>query len=187
MTEPLTTHVEDVLWRIKFGVEVSTLYHDWRRTSLGTLVNIVRAVALISAVISVGSFFAEGAYVRVWVSSAGFLAAIVTFADLAFQFDASARTHDDLYRRFKSLQADIARHAADPASRLAEWDARAQDIRVDELGVYWSIYAACWNQAVERVRAGKEYVRSIPFWKSWVGKYLFVHFRPSDFPVGVVS
>ena len=119
----------------------------------GTLVNIVRTVALISAVISVGSFFAQGAYVRVLVSSAGLLAAIVTLADLAFQFDASARVHGDLYRRFKSLQADIARYADDAPSHLTEWDARAKEIRVDEPPVYWSIYASCWNSRLSKESA----------------------------------
>jgi hypothetical protein len=184
MTESATMSIDDKLWRIEFGVEVSTLYHDWRRSSLGTLVNIVRTVALISAVISLSAGFVNGPRIGTVVAIAGALAAIVLLADLVFQFDSRARTHDDLYRRFKALQADIARHSAEAEKYLTEWEARAQEIRVDEPPVYWSVYAACWNQVAERIRAGKEYVRSIPRWKSWAGKYLFVHFRPSDFPAG---
>jgi hypothetical protein len=112
MTESATMSLDDKLWRIEFGVEVSTLYHDWRRSSLGTLVNIVRTVALISAVISLSAGFVNGPRIGTVVAIAGALAAIVLLADLVFQFDSRARTHDDLYRRFKALQADIARHSA---------------------------------------------------------------------------
>jgi hypothetical protein len=184
MTESATTPPDDKLWRIEFGVEVSTLYHDWRRSSLGTLVNIVRAVALISAVISLFSGFVSFTHGTMVVAFAGGLAAIVTLADLVFQFDARARLHDDLYRRFKTLQAEIARNSADADKYLSQWDATAQEIRVNEPPVYWSIYAACWNQVAERIRAPKEYVRSLGPWKAWAGKYLFLHFRPDDFPAG---
>jgi hypothetical protein len=184
MTEPVTTPVEDKLWRIEFGVEVSTLYHDWRRSFLGTLVNIVRTIALISAVISLSSAFVSITHGGAIIAVAGALATIVTLADLVFQFDSRARLHDDLYRRFKALQADIARHSAEAEKYLSEWDARAQEIRVNEPPVYWSIYASCWNQVAERIRAPKEYVRTISRWKNWAGKYLFFHFRPSDFPAG---
>jgi hypothetical protein len=182
MTESATMPIDHKLWRIEFGVEVSTLYRDWRRSFLGTLVNVVRAVALISAVISLGSGFVTVTHGTMIVAFAGGLAAVVTLADLVFQFDARARLHDDLYRRFKALQAEIARHSADADKYLSQWDAAAQEIRVNEPPVYWSIYAACWNQVAERIRAPKEYVRSLDPWKAWAGKYLFVHFRPGDFP-----
>ena len=183
MTEPATTPTADKLWPIEFGVEVSTLYHDWRRSSLGTAVNLVRTIALISAVISLGSgFVTVGGKI---VAIAGGLATVVTLFDLVFQIDSRARRHDDLYRRFKSLQANIARHAAEAEKYIPEWDSEAQQIRIDEPPVYWSIYAACWNQVAERIRAPKEYIRSIAPWRLWAGNYLLVHFRPSDFPAGV--
>jgi hypothetical protein len=118
------------------------------------------------------------------VAIAGAAATVVTLIDLIFQFDSRARLHDDLYRRFKSLQADIARHRAEAERYISEWDAKSQEIRVDEPPVYWSIYAACWNQAAERRRAPKEYIRSISLWRVLAGKYLLFHFRPNDFPVG---
>jgi hypothetical protein len=180
MTEPATTPAEDELWRVEFGVEVSTLYHDWRRRALGTVVNIVRVIALISAVISLGSAFIAVTYSGVAI--AGAAATVVTLIDLIFQFDSRARLHDDLYRRFKSLQADIARHRAEAERYISEWDAKSQEIRVDEPPVYWS--AACWNQAAERRRAPKEYIRSISLRRVLAGKYLLFHFRPNDFPVG---
>ena len=183
MTETATTSMDERFWRIEFGVEV-TLYHDWRRTALGTLVNIVRAITLISAVISLGSGFVNVTYGSAIVAIAGGVAAVVTLADLIFQFDSRARLHDDLYRRFKSLQAEIARHSAEAEKYLPDWDAAAQEIRVNEPPVYWSIYAACWNQVAERIRAPKDYVRSISGWRNWAGKYLFMHFRPGDFPAG---
>jgi hypothetical protein len=182
MTEPASTPADDELWRVEFGVEVSTLYHDWRRRALGTVVNIVRVVALISAVISLGTAFITVTHSGVAI--AGAAATIFTLIDLIFQFDSRARLHDDLYRRFKSLQADIARHRAEAERYIPEWDAKSQEIRVDEPPVYWSIYAACWNQVAERIRAPKEYIRTIARWRVWAGKYLFVHFRPGDFPVG---
>ena len=75
MTEPAST--PDELWRVEFGVEASTLYHDWRRRALGTLVNIVRVVALISAVISLGT-----AFITVTYSGVAIAGAVATYSPL---------------------------------------------------------------------------------------------------------
>jgi hypothetical protein len=168
------------LWELDFATEVSTRYHDWRRSGLGLVVNTVRAVALGGAIISLIAIFVKSQYSLTVVAYASAAIAIVTLIDLVFQFDSLARKHSELYRRFKELQVRIARERAEALTRISEWEALAQEIRMDEPPVLWAIYAQCWNQTVGKYHNNREHMRKIGAFRYILGG--IYPFAPKDFP-----
>lgn len=171
---------EQRLWQLQFGVEVSTRYHDWRRSRIGGYVTVVRAVALAGAIISLLAVHTAGAGVYVIVTGASITIAAVTLVDLVFKFDDLARSHTDLYQRFKRLQADIALGEEHWRERIFEWEAQAQDIRSDEPPVFWAIYAMCWNQTAER-NGISGHSRKVPWLFALLSGVL--RFQPKQFPI----
>ena len=167
------------LWNLKFSVEVSTRYHDWRRAMLGTYVDLVRIITLLGAGLSLMGLVAKEQWtVAIAVSCA--VIAVVTLADIGFGLDEKARRHTDIYRRFKSLQSDMARHQSDWETKLAEWEAQAQEIRQDEPAVLWALYVRSWNQTILRHNADSAFRRQIRWWHLLLGR--FFRFRPESFP-----
>jgi hypothetical protein len=176
-------------WQLKFSVEVSARYHDWRRATLESYVLVVRMVSAIGAVLSLIGITNPSYEIQIdtirftaiqLVVVAAALIGLVNVLDLVFGADRRAREHADLYRRFKELQAKIARSQKDWARHLADWEAEAQIIRVDEPPVMWAVYLMCWNQTVEKYNQDRKYMRKIGFWQK-AFRNLF-QFRPTSFP-----
>lgn len=171
------------LWELKFSLEASTLYHDWRRTTLWEIVRCIRIVTLGGAVIALITAYQHPSdTAQNVIAGASIVIAVVSLLDLVLNFSGTAERHEALYRRFKQLQADVERAGQDVSEKQAsEWLAAAQLIRVDEPPTLWAIYARCWNQVIEHhatERAG--YYRRIGFLRSLVG--WLVPFNPQDFP-----
>jgi hypothetical protein len=103
-------------------------------------------IRLVSLIGSIGSLLA----VSSWVESSGRTVAVVAVAsifvaifnlfDLVFKFDLNAGLHTSLYQRFKTLQAEIAKNQLQWEKFLPEWQAEAQQIRIDEPPTYWAVY-----------------------------------------------
>lgn len=171
------------LYELEFSVEVSTIYHDWRRASLESWSGLVRAVTLIGAIVALVTSFAalNNTNLIFAVAIANIAVASVALSDLIFRIDHRARVHTDLYQRFKRLQAVIASRR-DEASKLAgEWDAEAQLIRVDEPVVLWAVYAQAWNQALGKRKVSSDQFRQISMFQTFFGR--FIAYRPQDFPL----
>jgi hypothetical protein len=91
----------------------------------------------------------------------------------------NVRRHETLYQRFKlyrrrstHLQAQIERYSAEPEKHLAEWQAEAQTIRIDEPPTRWAIYAKSWNQTIERHAVERKgYYRQIKWWQNLLATY----------------
>jgi hypothetical protein len=170
-------------WELQFNVEVSALYHARRRASLRTVVRTIRAITLFGSfiVIAVSVSIKSNATALVVAGPMSALIAFLNLLDLTENFTARAEGHDQLYKRFKTLQANIDRHYGD-ADRLSDFQAEAESIRIDEPPTMWAIYAQCWNQAIKHYLAEpRGYYRKIPPWRRLVGR-LF-NFHPQDFPV----
>ncbi len=165
-------------WSLRFTVEVAARYHDWRRATLGTVVNIVRASALLGAVMSIIAVNNFGEHVVIVITAVSVLVAIITLFDLVFGIDLKAREHNDLYRRCTELLASVLR--ADTGSDLSDLESQAQVIWRDEPPTYWAVYAICWNQTVEKHRVEATYRKKIG-WLKMLVRNLW-QFRPQDFP-----
>src|SRR5271167_4831821 len=90
-------------WELRFTVEVAARYHDWRRGTLGTYANVVRGVTLIGAIISLIVVNGVNEHAGLIIGLTSGAIAVVSLFDLVFGLDASARKHDELYRRCKEL------------------------------------------------------------------------------------
>jgi hypothetical protein len=171
-------------WELKFSVEVSTLYHDWRRSSLWATVRWVRIITLASAVIALVTAFSPPHLDRlasIIVAVVSILIAVVTLLDLVENFSGGAHRHEELYRRFKRLQVEMERYSAEADRHLEEWHAEAQSVRVDEPPTLWAVYARCWNQAIEHHATERRgYYRQIASWRAMLG--WLISFNPQDFP-----
>jgi hypothetical protein len=173
------------LWELKFGVEVSTLYHDWRRATLETTIRLVKGITFVGAIFSLVTAFNPfhwDDFTATWVIAASSIViACVNLLDLVANLDGRALLHEDLARRFKEVQQRMARHRKEWESRLPEWDADIQAIRADEPPTLWAVYAMCWNQTIGKHRTEtRGYLRPVPWWRSWLRN--IVQFRPQDFP-----
>lgn len=170
-------------WDLKFSVEVSAMYHDWRRGSLWFLVQSVKAITLAGVVATLLTAFIAtslNAATTGVIASISSVIGIITLMDLIWNFSARAQLHDQLYQRFKALQAEIERSSKTPEV-WPELSAKAQAIRVDEPPTLWAIYAQCWNQAIEHHAAERRgYYRKIAGWRRALGS--LVRFDPQDFP-----
>lgn len=173
---------EDRLYELEFGVEASTLYHEWRRSALEFWAGFVRLATLIGVVLTFVTAFAAMSDPDLiqTVLAINLLVALVTSIDLTFRIDSKARLHTDLYQRFKRLQVEIARHRADAVARVDEWFAEAQMIRVDEPSVLWAVYMQAWNQVLAKRKVHPGYLRRISKWQAFFGR--FFEYRPQDFP-----
>jgi hypothetical protein len=172
---------DDRLYNLEFGVEVSTLYHEWRRATFEGWAVFIRVIALTGSVVALVSFFALDEKLLYAVAIASAFVAIVTLVDLAFRIDYKARLHTDLYQRFKRLQVAIALHRSDWQSHFDEWNAEAQMVRVDEPPVFWAIYMDSWNQALQKRRVDPTNLRRVTLFQRIWGR--IYNFRPQDFPL----
>ena len=177
---------EDRLWELQFSTEVSTRYHDWRRSFLAKLVTAVRAITLAGSILSfVALFVLDRPTLEIVVAVATAIVGGVTLIDLVFKFDDMARLHNDLYRRFKRLQAEITRNEISaPDQTVAEWQAEAQVIRVDEPPTFWAVYAMSWNQTADRRRVEGAHFRHVARWRQALRNVMY--FQPEDFPNAAV-
>ena len=173
---------DDRLYDLEFGVEVSTLYHEWRRATFEFWATFIRACALSGAVISLVSVLAfAGPCAVAAVGLASAFVALVTLFDLVFRIDHKARVHTDLYQRFKRLQVEIARQRDNWHPQISAWNAEAQAIRVDEPPVLWAIYIGAWNQALRKRKVSSADLRRVTVWQSIWGR--MYPYRPQDFPL----
>lgn len=161
-------------WDLLFTVEVAATYHDWRRATLGTCVTIVRAVALLGAIVSFVAINVSD-HVALLISVISAVVGGVTLIDLVFGFDPLARKHDELFRRCKELQAKILSKYGDQS----ELEGEAQRIWRDEPPTYWAIYAMCWNQIASKYQSDVQYKAKVGWIRRNLG--LFMQFAPQDF------
>lgn len=177
----------DGLWYLTFTLDVSSRYHQWRRS---TFTMWHRTVQFVSIVAGSSAIAALGTNLQAWISVDGTLIAIIAAAIVAvlnalaltIGFDARAREHEILHRQFKQLEARIAKAGPNPSNkRIAAWTEEKKMIHADEPPVLWGIYAYCWNQSVDRFNIDKRYVRETGFLQ-WLLKYLPI-WNPSDFPL----
>jgi hypothetical protein len=177
--------MNEELWRLRFSVEVSAAYHDWRRTTYETAARFVKAATLLGAILALltafNPFAASTAAVTNTIVGISIAIAIINLVDLAWDFNGLALRHTELYRRFKELQERVLRAGADWEANIAAWEADAQLIRRDEPPTMWAIYAMCWNQIMDRHQVERPgFYRPVSTFQM-LARNVF-HFRPQDFP-----
>lgn len=155
---------DEMFQDLKFQIEVSTRYHEWRRATLLKYVTYVKFLSIIGAFLAFAFIWGAPANFTLWiitintnlaVSVLSALIAFVNILDLVFDFNGDATVHADLYKKFKMLQERIARNQSARKEHMAEWEADAQLIRLDELPIKWAVYALCWNQTAKRFGFGQ--------------------------------
>ena len=167
---------------LKFDVEVSTWYHEFRRGLFSTMVSCVRAISLVGSIIALFAIsgWVEAGPTRVAiVAIVAVVIGIVNLFDLVFQFDYLAREHSSLYQRFKMLQVKIIRSQMDWRRWIDEWESEAQDIRVNEPPTYWALYNICRNMILQKYKKELGNVRVVTPRQRMLRH--FKHYQPDDF------
>lgn len=173
-------------WKLKFGVEVSARYHEWRHGTMVAAQRFARTVTLIGAVatlltalnpVGLASHTVERAVIVLSV-----IVACINLWELVSHLDEHALLHKELYRRFMALQSEMARLADQSEAHIRQWEGEVAIIRADEPPTMWAVYAMCWNQT-----AGRHYEAELPSHMRKVGPIFYflrniVQFRPDDFP-----
>jgi hypothetical protein len=176
----VTPDIETRLYRATFQIEVSARYHEWMRARYETLTAGVKGLSIGAAALAFAGVFAAGNWAS-GIAIASAAIAVANTADLVFGFDALARRHTDLFRRFKDLQATMLRTQDASDEQVANWEADAQIIRKDEPSTFWAIYIKSWNQSVEKRGLSREkWDRKITRTQAIFG--WIRHYLPSDFP-----
>ena len=166
---------------LRFEIEVSTRYHDYRRAALEFRVTVIRLVSLVGSVLallSVSNWVESRELTIQFVTWISIVVGLFNLVDLVFHFDSSARTHTGLYQRFKALQGGIARDQKNWERLIPEWEADAQAIRIDEPGTFWATYALAWNQTAEKYQK-EDHKRPLAKWQRWMRDW--VRFTPDRF------
>lgn len=175
------SEIDHRLYELEVSVEASTLYHEWRRSSLESWARWIRVIALVGSALSLLFAFASPVFFQPLIMGASVLAAVATLFDLVFGIDEKARQHADLYQRFKRLQVEMASQRDQWERRLNNWDAAAKEIRVDEPPVYWGLYAEGWNQVLSKKGVESGDLRLIGPVRRFLRNVL--PFSPNDFPL----
>jgi hypothetical protein len=166
---------------LRFNLEVSARYHDYRRATLEARVTLIRLVSLLGSVLSLlaVSHWVESKETMIQaVAIISAVVGLVNLVDLVFHFDADARVHTSVFQRYKALLADMARHQGDWEKRTPEWEAEAQAIRGDEPPTYWALYALAWNQTLEKNDI-HTHRRPLSWWQRLAANWK--QFRPDQF------
>ena len=79
-----------------------------------------------------------------------------TALDLVFGFSPMARRHDDLYRRFSDLAADITTSSSPSEEEIRRWRERRLLIEKDEPTQIDALNVRCHNEEAEARGLGKE-------------------------------
>jgi hypothetical protein len=173
------------LWNLKFGVEVSALYHDWRRGTMEAAQRFSRFATLVGIILTLMTAFnplSLAPAIFEWtIAVILFVVACVNIAELTFRYNERAREHLMLYQRFSQLLVRMSKPSTDTNERLSDWEAAAAAIRNDEPPTMWAVYGMCWNQKVEYPGGGQTgHFRKI----GWIPYLLrnLIQFRPKDFP-----
>jgi len=174
-------------WELKFGVEVSTRYHDWRRATLTSQIRAAKAATFVGAILTLVTAFNPLNWapdsVRVLLVLSAVAIAVINLWELVAGLNETALKHTELYRRFAGLQEKIASIADPMPEQLSAWAAEAAAIRKDEPPTMWAVYAMCWNQTVERYhgKGAAPHLRRVGM-PAYLLRNL-MQFRPQDFPL----
>jgi hypothetical protein len=175
--------MEPNFWELKFGVEVSAMYHDWRRSTIISLIRFAKAATFFGAIATLITAIWEPPQTKLLLTGLAVLIAVVNLWELKSGWDELALEHTELYRRFSELLARMVQPLNPTPEMLHEWAAVAAMIRKDEPPTLWGVYTVCWNQVMER-HYGKEATRY--YRKMDRLHYLLrniVQFQPADFPL----
>ena len=132
---------DPTLWNFKFGVEVSTLYHDWRRGTLEAAVRFARGATFLGAIFTLLTAINPlnwAPHFVLWCITAGTIAiACINLWELVFHLNENALKHTELYRRFMKLEEKMAKERDAWKERLADWQAEGIAIRSGAIAESW--------------------------------------------------
>ncbi len=110
------------LWNLKFGVDVSALYHDWRRGTMEAAQRFSRFATIVGIILTLTTSFNPlgwAPHVLEWtITGILFFVACVNVAELTYRFNERATEHLELYRRFSDLLIRMSRPQTETNERL---------------------------------------------------------------------
>lgn len=174
----MTTPDEDqFLWEkrhwVKYGAELSALYHRKRERFYDLLDKLTKALAIAFSSAAVAAIMNP-----LWVQVFGSFVAISTTIGLVFGFAEKARRHSDLAAQFVRLEAEIAARGERDFEEddLSRWEGRLREIEAAEPPTLGALVRLCQNQ-IARAHGDYEAVCPLSWWER-----LTVHLK--DHPGG---
>ena len=164
-----------------FGVRRSVRYHNRRRMFFDRLHKITVSLSLIfgSATISVALSQVD----RIWISICAALVAVFGAVDLVFDAPQSARTHNDLAKRFIDLEKMIVVLPALSEENIRNFTAKRLEIESDEPPVLRVLNIICHNELMRAMGYADTMLVKI----SWYKRFLCHFFDLNDASIKTTS
>lgn len=155
---------------LDFAVRKSIRYHDHQERTYDALHTGGRFITLLLSLGAVGKIISKHPEAGAWLA---LVVAVVSAAEMAFGFTKKARLHNDLKRRFCSLEEDLCqyRHAPPSEASVIALECKRLKIEADEPPTKRVLNVMCHNEvciADERL----DHVRPIRLWRRLLGPYV---------------
>lgn len=161
---------EEEVTATTFGVNTSIRYHQKRRAffSLMHRVTIGAAMVVSSAAFAALSLGESLPWVARWIALG--VAALTAF-DWVIGYSEMARLHDQLYRRFSKLAAEIVAVVDPSIEQVRKWRREELLIEADEPSQLRVLTRVCHNEEAQAQGYEEEYIHPVGFFQR-----LFMHF-----------
>lgn len=144
-----------------FGVHKSLRYHAKRRAFFDSWHRWSVAISAISGSATFAAIFGDAPPLFPKITSG--VVAVMAGLDVGFGFSERARRHDDLYRRFADLAAEMARTPAPSDKDRGRWNAKRLLIERDEPTALRMLDIHCHNEEATARDLGSEHIYP-PWW-----------------------
>lgn len=168
---------EAQLIALKFGANKSLRYHAARRLFFDRIHRGGMAVAAIGGSAAFVALIGGGTVLATFAAA---IIAVAASLDVAIGFSERARHHDELYRRWSDLVAEMIRHGPPEEQVLRNWMAERTLIEKEKPTPLAALNVICHNEEAEVQGYGDDQLRHVR-WPQRLFCHLFT-FPPNNFP-----
>lgn len=140
---------EDEIERLKFSVNVSIRYQQKRRAFYEAWHRVTVAVAMVTSSAAFATLASSSGTVPAIGMWLALLVAVLTAVDWVVGYSEKAKLHDQLYRQFTDLAADIVGTLHPTPQILAQWQSRNLLIEADEPSQLRVLTRICHNEEAQ--------------------------------------
>ena len=148
-TDQSATGNDDLLderWALLWATRISSRYHMRRQAFFERWARVTSATGVIFGSTAVTAAL-SAAHVPVWLLAiTGGLVSVASVVDLVVGTAAMARKHDDLRKKFLSLESDISLHREPKEDDIKRWTSTRLTLETDEPPIYFALALLCENE-----------------------------------------
>ena len=141
-------------------------YHGRRKAFLGFLTRLDPALTVVLGGAAFTTIVAGNPEYRTWAAGAALFAAVISALNLAFGLGDRTRLHEDLFRSWGMLRADLAELPDGDEGKLRRLEAKRAQIDAESPWQLLALSVLCENEE-KRMRREGELIVWIGFKDSW--------------------